>query len=79
MPMFEYQCRQCGEIKEVLVFPESDEGAIICAHCGSPDMERILSAHTSPPAYSRPKGQTCCGREERCEAPPCSTGGSCSR
>jgi len=58
----------------------NEDVTVRCGKCGSQDMERIMS----PAAFvlnspGRNLGKTCCGREERCETPPCSAGGSCRR
>ena len=41
MPLFEFQCRACGEQCEVLVRPSTP--APTCSHCGSAELERLLS------------------------------------
>lgn len=79
MPIYEYLCPVCGGIREVLVSPGEQEESIQCDGCGNAEMERILSAHSAPRTVNRPKGLTCCGSEERCSTPPCSTGGTCRR
>jgi putative FmdB family regulatory protein len=74
MPIYEYRCRDCGSVFEALVRGE----AATCVRCGSTSLDKLLSV---PAVLSgetaRPAGHTCCGRDERCDAPPCSTGGSC--
>jgi len=79
MPIYEYRCETCGAVSEYLVGLGDDE-QIQCRTCGGSEMHRVLSASSftlhSP---TRMPGRTCCGREERCEAPPCSDGGSCRR
>jgi len=79
MPIYEYRCESCGAVSEYLVVKEN-EGPIRCRQCGSSRMDRILSASSftlrSP---ERAPGRTCCGREERCDTPPCSGGGTCYR
>jgi putative FmdB family regulatory protein len=77
MPIYEYRCRSCGEGFEVLV---RDGKAIACPQCGSPSVDKLLSAAVvlSGQSIQQP-GHTCCGREERCAAPPCSEGGACRR
>jgi putative FmdB family regulatory protein len=79
MPIYEYRCQACGAISEYLVGMRDDE-QIQCKTCGSQAVSRILSAgsftlHRTQSAH----GHTCCGREERCETPPCSDGDSCRR
>jgi putative FmdB family regulatory protein len=70
MPIYEYRCRDCGGQVEVLV--RSGSEAPRCPSCGGTALEKLLSAPYVMTRRSRPTGQTCCGREERCEAPPCS-------
>ncbi len=82
MPIYEYRCKSCGSVTEFLVGVGKDI-AITCSYCGSLDMEQIMSAASFlvgglNHSNQRP-GSTCCGREERCEVPPCSTGGVCGR
>ncbi len=80
MPIYEYQCKTCGNVTEFLVGPGEDV-AISCSNCGGQDMEKIMSAASFLGGSSeRAPGQTCCGRDERCATPPCSTGsGQCRR
>lgn len=80
MPIYEYQCPDCGNIQEALVLQGGADGfAPSCGRCGGRSMTRVMSAHSAPVSFSRPKGQTCCGKEERCDTPPCSAGGGCRR
>jgi len=79
MPIYEYKCNNCGRVQEFLVLNNQKQD-IICPNCGSKDMERVLSPTTfSFRTSTRLPGRTCCGREERCESPPCETGGICRR
>ncbi|MDY6954948.1 MAG: zinc ribbon domain-containing protein [Thermodesulfobacteriota bacterium] len=79
MPIYEFQCDACGATSEHLIGP-GDGRTVVCNSCGSAKMTRILSApsHFSMGTGQMP-GRTCCGREERCDAPPCSNGGACRR
>ena len=77
MPIYEYQCKRCGATNEYLIGIKEDMD-LQCKSCGSPELERILSvASFMDGASARTAGRTCCGREERCETPPCSGGGAC--
>jgi len=79
MPIYEYRCKACGSVSEYLVGVGGGE-PVQCKTCGSEEMNRILSAASvSVGSSNRMSGHTCCGREERCETPPCSSGGSCRR
>lgn len=76
MPIYEYHCEHCGERVEVLV--RSSTTVPQCPHCGVVLHERLFSApHVLKEPSGPSGGVTCCGRADRCDAPPCSTGGSC--
>jgi len=76
MPIYEYRCKNCGEQVEVLVRSRTSNPPT-CPHCGSPLLEKLLSAPYVMKRQRRPAGLTCCGQEDRCEAPPCSTDEVC--
>lgn len=43
MPLYEYQCQDCGKIFELLRrFSEADKD-VVCPECESENVERILS------------------------------------
>ena len=44
MPIFEFKCLDCDEYMEILVINKQDEVEMTCSHCGSGNLERILSA-----------------------------------
>jgi putative FmdB family regulatory protein len=77
MPIYEYQCHNCAATFERLV---RHNRAITCPDCGSSSVDKLISTpFVSTGQTARPPGHTCCGREERCDAPPCSEGGTCRR
>jgi putative FmdB family regulatory protein len=43
MPIYEYQCRDCGEISEILVRTLKEPQEIHCKNCDSIDLTRLLS------------------------------------
>lgn len=78
MPIFEYRCLQCGEISEI--FLRSLEGQNVqCPVCGSYKLDKLLSASYTLKTDASTSGATCCGRAERCQTPPCSSGNTCRR
>ena len=79
MPIYDYECKSCGKITEI--FQRTiKEKTVNCSNCGSTKMEKLFSAPGMVKvADPSTKGVTCCGREERCEMPPCSTGDTCQR
>ena len=78
MPIYEYKCLDCGEVSEIFLRNSNSEIAK-CPFCGSGNLERLLSASYAIKMNAPTPGTTCCGRTERCEAPPCSTEGTCRR
>jgi putative FmdB family regulatory protein len=78
MPIFDVKCSKCGTVSEI--FLRTDElGGATCPQCGSTDLVKLLSPFNTVRQGAGPKGVTCCGREERCDKPPCSSGEECPR
>jgi putative FmdB family regulatory protein len=78
MPIFEYHCKNCGQVSEILVGVARGESDTICPNCGSRELEKLLSApggirmgDASSGEMRCGRDQTCCGRAEPCAAPPC--------
>jgi putative FmdB family regulatory protein len=78
MPIYEYDCKNCGEQVEILV-RSGMNASPVCPNCGSALLEKLFSVPHVMMGQSRPAGRTCCGREERCGTPPCSIGDTCRR
>ena len=77
MPVYEYRCVDCRAEFEVLV---QRGDSVACPQCGSEGLDKLVSApYVLSGQTTRQAGRTCCGREERCEMPPCSEGGDCQR
>jgi putative FmdB family regulatory protein len=77
MPIYEYKCPACGHVSEVLVQSFFNPRDPDCPECGKP-MARLITTPNLVKNTSK-SGKTCCGREERCEKPPCSDGEQCHR
>lgn len=79
MPIYEYKCMDCQNIFEVLI--NGPKNLIKCSYCGSENLKKIISApNTLRINNSRNEGSfTCCGRETRCDNPPCSGENHCCR
>lgn len=76
MPIYSYQCTRCGAASEAIVFA-GDEEPTRCEHCQGP-LERTLSTPADfRQLRPRSPGKTCCGRDERCDNPPCGTDSGC--
>nr|MBC7244456.1 zinc ribbon domain-containing protein [Chloroflexota bacterium] len=78
MPIYEFRCQACGAKFEVWLRTPQD--VVACPACGATLLEKQVSAPAVVGTRSSDEvGRTCCGREERCERPPCSDGGNCYR
>ena len=59
MPIYEYKCNVCGEISEFLVKNTQNQTGLVCSHCSSADLSRLISApgvlksKTSGPAMGK--------------------------
>jgi putative FmdB family regulatory protein len=81
MPIYEYQCKKCGKLNEFLIRAAKDKTEIKCKYCNSKELDRIFSKSfvaKSGNFIGSQQGKTCCGRDERCDFPPCSDG-TCQR
>jgi putative FmdB family regulatory protein len=77
MPIYDYECRQCGQRCEVFQrTPEAQVGQ--CLNCGSERLERLVSPFSVLGSRTE-DGTTCCGRDTRCDSPPCSVDDVCRR
>jgi len=64
MPLFDYLCLDCEEITEILVTSSGEQ--VQCRNCGSRNLKKLLSAHSSisGPSKNRvpgPGDTSCCG------------------
>jgi len=76
MPVFEYRCKSCGSVSEILVLPGEGVPSLKCEKCGNTFLEKLLSA----PAISIhdntigdngcDRESPCCGRETPCNVRP---------
>ncbi len=80
MPTYEYECPSCGKRFE-LFLPMSADAEQPCPSCGSVSRRVIgpggavlmhgLHGNRGGQAPACGRGQTCCGRDSQCDAPPC--------
>ena len=54
MPIFDYQCKKCGDKSEYIV-RNSDTKALLCRACGSKQLSRLLgaAAYVTRPGYGQ--------------------------
>ena len=77
MPIYDFRCLECGKISEIFI--RVSDQVVRCSNCGGIKLERLISSAYTVKRGNQTPGTTCCGRDERCEAPPCSTGDTCQR
>ena len=46
MPLYDYRCKKCDKTSELLI--RSSSATPTCPHCGSEDMEKLVSAPAAP-------------------------------
>ena len=75
MPTYVYECKNCGELEQDQ--PISEPALEHCPQCGG-DVRRIIAGGTSFIMKGRgakerhcERETPCCGRETRCDKPPC--------
>lgn len=78
MPIYDYKCKDCGKVSEIFLH-SLDGSAIRCPICGGENLEKLISSSYMIRMDASSPGATCCGRDSRCDTPPCSTGGICHR
>ena len=77
MPIYEFECEDCGRKTEILM-AGTEEDLVACGGCGGRNLKRLLSAPAavSPTGrFPEPAADRCCGSE----GPPatCAGPGSC--
>ena len=75
MPLFEYRCRKCQSVTEVLVRRSADEDDVTCDECGSKRVDKMMSAAAvgvkrEKPACGREE-MPCAARDGACKTPAC--------
>jgi putative FmdB family regulatory protein len=79
MPIYEFECQECGKFSEIIVFGSADSPK--CRYCGSQHMKKRLSAHSSMSGPSKNRmpglGDTACCGSSPGHAAGCAGPGSC--
>ena len=59
MPLYEYLCKKCQKVFEILQLSSRDGEEVKCPHCGSREVEKLLSTFGS--RISGTLGGSSCG------------------
>ena len=79
MPIYDYRCSDCGNVSEIMVGIGAHTDTVQCKQCGSTSINKVPTVASIATNYARPHGKTCCGRDERCDTPPCSSESPCCK
>ena len=71
MPIHEYRCLACGEVSEIFQGVGQQDDPVECKHCGSKELERVLSpiSFSFKGAVTEGGGPSCCERGLSCDTP----------
>ncbi len=72
MPLYEYECKSCDQIVELLVRTTGEK--LACPDCGSAGLDRVLSVTASPNVRGNSSLPVTAGGEP-CSMPRCCGGG----
>ncbi len=56
MPIYEYQCSQCGKIFEKLIMGSGKSASVHCDDCGSSEVHRLMSRFSACSSQGSGKG-----------------------
>lgn len=76
MPIFEFKCLDCEAYMELLLMNKQEELEMACSHCGSGNLERILSttSHMVTGSGSGRSADASAGTQTRtCSSGSCTT------
>jgi putative FmdB family regulatory protein len=57
MPIYEYQCKSCGAVSEIFSNVAAHSDSLTCKKCGSPELDKMLSAASIPTFPQRQAGK----------------------
>ncbi len=72
MPLYEYECKSCEGLVEVLVRSQSEQAE--CPTCGGKQLDRVFSVPAAPSVKGK-SSLPVAGSGESCGAPRCCGGG----
>ncbi|MCC9643734.1 zinc ribbon domain-containing protein [Rhodopirellula sp. JC740] len=72
MPLYEYECKSCDDVVEILV--RSPDEDVACPKCENSELTRVLSVPAAP-SMSNGSSLPMAGGGEACGAPRCCGGG----
>ena len=77
MPLYEFQCADCGHVSEHIVAGSDKIAGLDCRGCGSSKLNKLISK-SNIATFPSGKGQFGCGTPERCNGPEgCPGAGGC--
>lgn len=58
MPIYEYSCKECGKLVELLQKIGAEQAGIACPNCGKDTLKKVLSV-TAPSQMAKPSSGGC--------------------
>lgn len=66
MPIYEYRCKDCGVVSEILQGVTIAEVPLKCSNCGGKNMVKLFSIHSGGNKKSSDRqNQSCCERDKK--------------
>lgn len=59
MPIYEFQCRECGAEFEKLILKAADRESLQCPACASGKLEEVFSGFASPSGSGAARASSC--------------------
>ena len=76
MPIYDYKCKKCGTVSEVLV--RSNDGQTVkCSSCGSTNVDKLLSSSYMIKMGGMKSDAAYCEKSAHCDSQSCSPGECC--
>jgi len=66
MPVYEYECQECGKVSEFKMSVRREGPTRVCVHCGSASLRPLISVPSISTGRSEPPQARCCGQNEAC-------------
>jgi len=73
MPIYEFRCLKCNEVFEILMVTTKDGVEMKCPHCGSEDLERVLSTSSYAMGFSKGESRGPSVESRECASGTCTT------
>ena len=74
MPIYEFQCKKCGNIFETLFYSLQEKREVVCPACGAKKTERVMSIFGGKSGSASSAATGAASGSSSCSASSCSPG-----